>query len=495
MDFNRLKIILAGIILLGGIISGCNRSEITAPGENNGNYEKTGTITVETRLANTFAKEALEIYYYWNEEIADDLSKLDPATNSDPIATVEEIRYHDGENQIDKWTMLTDNMEEFTSSVQGVSTTYGFTPMVYYKNKEGNELIAAVAYVSEGGPAAEAGMKRGDLIEKINGEVLTTENYLDLYYSSDITLSLSELTDNVITPTKDISLTAIKMYENPIICNKTFDVNGKKIGYLAYSSFDLNSIPELINICKEFKSEGVKELILDLRYNGGGYVITECVLASMFAPQANVTNNDIFEKEDYNEFFTEYYKKNGTSTVTRFETEYNYDEIDLNVSTKDANIGLDKIYGIISGNSASASEALLSGLMPYMDIELIGQQSHGKYCTGWMLSAEDTYNNVPQAIKNWGIYVMVSIYKNAKDETPCMPNGLKPDTEVEDNPFEPYHLGDENEAMLRAALEKAGKEYPASRAGRIETPKMNIVDTPKKAVFGRRIIIPSLSSN
>ena len=493
MDFNRLKIILAGIILFGGIISGCNRSEITDSGENNGNYEKTGTITVETRLANTFAKEALEIYYYWNEEIADNLSKLDPATNSDPIATVEEIRYHDGENQIDKWTMLTDNMEEFTSSVQGVSTTYGFTPMVYYKNKEGNELIAAVAYVSEGGPAEEAGMKRGDLIEKINGEVLTTENYLDLYYSSDITLSLSELTDNVITPTKDISLTAIKMYENPIICNKTFDVNGKKIGYLAYSSFDLNSIPELINICKEFKSEGVKELILDLRYNGGGYVITECVLASMFAPQANVTNNDIFEKEDYNEFFTEYYKKNGTSTVTRFETEYNYDEIDLNVSTKDANIGLDKIYGIISGNSASASEALLSGLMPYMDIELIGQQSHGKYCTGWMLSTEDAYDKVPQAIKNWGIYVMVSIYKNASNETPCMPDGLIPDTEAEDNPFEPYQLGDENEAMLKAALEKAGKEYTSSRTGKIQTPKMKIVATPKKAVFGRRIIIPSQS--
>lgn len=486
MDFNRLKITIAGIILLGGIISGCNRSDINNP-------EGKNKITEETRLANTFAKEALEVYYYWNEEISDDLSKLDPATNSDPIATVEGIRYHDGENQIDKWTMLTDNMEEFTSSVQGVSTTYGFTPVVYYKNEDGNELIAAVAYVSEGGPAEKAGMKRGNLIEKINGKVLTTENYLDLYYSSDITLSLSELTDNVITPTKDVSLTATEMYENPILCHKTFDVNGKKIGYLAYSSFDLTSIPKLIDICKEFKNENVKELILDLRYNGGGYVVTECVLASMFAPLTNVINKDIFEMEDYNEFFTEYYKENGISTITRFETEYNYDDIDLNVSTKDANIGLEKIYGIISGNSASASEALLSGLMPYMDIKLIGQQSHGKYCTGWMLSAEDAYENVPQAIKNWGIYVMVSIYKNASNETPCMPNGLKPDTEVEDNPFEPYQLGDENEAMLRAALEKAGKEYPASRAGRIETPKMNIVDTPKKAVFGRRIIIPSLS--
>ena len=79
-------------------------------------------------------------YYYWNKEISGDLDKLDPVTNSDPIATVEEIRYHDGENQIDKWTMLTDNMEEFTSSVQGVSTTYGFTPIVYYKYENGNEL-------------------------------------------------------------------------------------------------------------------------------------------------------------------------------------------------------------------------------------------------------------------------------------------------------------------------------------------------------------------
>lgn len=488
MDLNRLKLTLSCLIISGYVITGCTKEEGNS--DNSGDKSK---ITEETRYANRFAREALEIYYYWNEEISKDLNQLDPEKNSDPIATVEKIRYHDGTNEIDKWTMLTDNMDEFTSSVEGVTTTYGYTPKVYLLSENSNEVIAAVAFVSENSPAEKAGIKRGDLIYKIDGKTLTTENYLDLFYSSQIKLSMAKLDGNTITPTTELSLEAVKMYENPILCDSVYNLDGKKVGYLAYSSFDLKSIPELINICKEFKNEGIKELILDLRYNGGGYVITENVLASMFAPQVNVTNKDIFEKEDYNEFFTKYYEQEGISTITRFQTEYNYEDMDLNVSTKDANIGLEKIYGIITGNSASASEALLSGLMPYMDIELIGEQSHGKYCTGWMLAAEDAYDKVPQVIKDWGIYVMVSIYKNANNKTPCMPNGLTPNVKAEDNPLETYQLGDENEAMLRVALEKAGKVYPASRTQETYTPDLKAIDTPKKANFGRRIIIPSQS--
>ena len=493
MDLNRLKLTLSCLIISGYVITGCTKEE----GNSDNNSGDKSKITEETRYANRFAREALEIYYYWNEEISKDLNQLDPEKNSDPIATVEKIRYHDGTNEIDKWTMLTDNMDEFTSSVEGVTTTYGYTPIVYRLSKESNEVIAAVAFVSENSPAEKAGIKRGDLIYKIDGKTLTTENYLDLFYSSQIKLSLAKLDGNTITPTTELSLEAVKMYENPILCDSVYNFNGKKVGYLAYSSFDLKSIPELINICKEFKNEGIKELILDLRYNGGGYVITENVLASMFAPQVNVTNKDVFEKEDYNDLLTESFQQGGISTVTRFETEYNYDELDLNISTKDANIGLEKIYGIITNNSASASEALLSGLMPYMDIELIGNQSHGKYCTGSMLTSEYFYEEVketkvPQVIKNWGIYVMVSIYKNANDETPCMPNGLTPNVEAEDT-LETYQLGDENEAMLRVALEKAGKVYPASRTQETHTADLKAIETPKKANFGRRIIIPSQS--
>ena len=87
--------------------------------------------------------------------------------------------------------------------------------------------------------------------------------------------------------------------------------------------------------------------------------------------------------------------------------------------------------------------------MPYTNVRLIGTQTHGKYCTGWMLSAEDMYEKCPQELKNWGIYVMVSIYQNADGKTPCMPDGLIPDIQIEDDPIQAYQIGDVNEPLLK----------------------------------------------
>ena len=66
-----------------------------------------------------------------------------------------------------------------------------------------------------------------------------------------------------------------------------------------------------------------------------------------------------------------------------------------------------------------------------------------------MLSAEEMYEKCPQELKNWGIYVMVSIYQNADGKTPCMPDGLIPDIQIEDNPIQAYQIGDVNEPLLK----------------------------------------------
>lgn len=492
LNFN-LKLLTA--ICCFSLLNSCSEETI-----NTNQSEKPDTnervTTDEQYHANIFAGLSLETFYYWNKEISNDLLKLNPETNTDPITTVNEIRYHEGDTEVDKWTMLTDDFDSFNNSLEGVSTTYGYQPITYLLDESTGQCVSAVAYVYQNSPAEKAGLKRGDIIYEIDGKPLTVNNYTDLFYSSRITLSLAtyDATINTIIPTEQtVTMQAVEMYENPILCHKTIDLgNGNKIGYLAYSSFDLNSIPELIEICKGFKTEGIKKLILDLRYNGGGYVITENVLASMFAPQNVVDAKEIFEKEDYNELLT----KSGWSSVTRFTTTFNYESVGLNVSTEGANIGLEHIYALISPNTASASEALIGGLMPYMSVTLIGEQSHGKYCTGLSLSSTELYEmmeeQAPSAIKNWGIYVMISVYKNSLDETPCMPNGLIPDIEAYDDPMLPTQLGDENEALLRVALEKEGKQYPEATAlSRNMKPWQKLKEQPHKANFGKRILLPA----
>lgn len=488
MDTKFLKTLLL-------FIGSCLWVSCTDEEQSNDNPQE--TISNEIYYANMLGKDIMSELYYWNQEIAGDLNQWDIETNEDPIGTIDRIRYHEGDKYIDKWTMMTNDMDSFTSSVGGVSTTFGWNLTVYLISETSNECIGVVNYVSAGSPAEKAGLKRGDVLWSINGKSITTDNYLDLYYASSLTASLAYIdweNGSIGDSGKEVELTAVTMYENPILCDTVYEFNGKKVGYLAYTSFDLISIPELIEIGRKFKSEGIKELVLDLRYNGGGYVITESVLASMFAPKANVDAGDIFEKEEYNDILTEVYREAGISLETPFMTEYDYDEIDLHVSTKDANIGLERIYGLISPNTASASEALLSGLMPYMDVRLIGEASHGKYCTGLMMSGEDAYENCPKEIKNWGVYVMVSIYQNAAGETPCMPDGLQPDTPVQDDQIPLYQLGDVNEPLLRAALKQAGKQYDKPNArSRSMSPAFQHIDVPQKPVFGKRILLPSVN--
>lgn len=480
----KLTFLNKGSILLLAFCS------LTGCAETEKEDELSGSISEEIRYANQFGKDIMSTYYLWNTEISDDLDAWNIKTNEDPIGTVDRIRYHDGEQYIDKWTMLTDDMESFTSSMEGVSTTFGWNLTVYRLAANSNQCIGVVNFVYDNTPASRMNLKRGDIIIGLNGGSLTTENYLDLYYSPSLTVSLGKLdveSYQLVDLGKKVSLTAETLYEDPVLCDSIYEFNGKKVGYLAYSSFDLKSIDKLIEIAKHFKQEQVGELILDLRYNSGGYVITENVLASMFAPQEDVSQKKVFEKEVYNDLLTQA----GWGEETPFTTEFYYPEVGVNANTQDANIGLTKIYGLIGSGSASASEALLGGLMPYMEVELIGGQSHGKYCTGYLLSPEDVYEDSPQDIKNWGIYVMVSIYQNAAGKTPCMPDGLIPDVEVADNAMLPYQLGDVDEPLLRAALTAAGRTYDDE--GTLSTRSLDARFIPmrgvQKPVFGKRILL------
>lgn len=446
----RLFIILAFLPLLAG--SCC---------KNPGGTEENDPVRDSTYLyVNTFAYGMMNTYYLWKDEIATDLKLWDFST--DPRETVKKIRYKDAEgNDIDRWTTVTDNYAGFVSNVSGNTLSTGLDFSLYYQDESKKTIVTVVNFTYDGSPAQEAGLRRGDVIIAFDGITLTPDNYTDvlkrlLYGSESFSCRLED--------GRTLTLTPRKMYLDPIICQKVFRRGDVKVGYLHYASFTLDSCTPLVEAFRSFKEEGVTELILDLRYNGGGYVFTSEVLASMIVPIEEVEQGSVFIREIYNRILTEAWKDSGESRFAPEFSQKTEDGVEQTYPTAEVNPGIKKLQVLMTRSTASASECVICGLRPYMDVQLLGESSSGKYCGGLIVDgpswfswakediAPETYDAGVEYSQNWGIYVMHFRYADCNGETLCMPDGFTPDIAVRDNPIDGYELGDERETMLAAAL-------------------------------------------
>ena len=196
--------------------------------------------------------------------------------------------------------------------------------------------------------------------------------------------------------------------------------------------------------------------------------------------------------EIYNDELMAEFEEDGESTATSFTTLHQLTdengEVIREYDTSDANLGLDKIYVIVTDDSASASESLICCLKPFFQDNLVvlGKQTHGKYCAGYIIEADSYYKSIKKSYsdpnfqarysltqediddaleyannglnyaKNWGIYVMFARYADRDGVTLSMPDGIKPDYAATDNPQDGHLLGDPQESMLKTALRRAG---------------------------------------
>ena len=482
------RIIFLSVLILAGAAA-CTKPVVPEPSDE-----------AKTRLyANTFARNYMQIYYLWNKEVATALDAW--KDTEEPISKVEKVRYKNAAGKdIDRWTMCTDDFDSFYGSVSGNGKTYGFDFQLYYLDNSHSALCAVVTYIVPGGPAEQAGLKRGDAIVKVNGKTIPAEDYSAIVY--DELLGGDKLSAGLYDG-RTLAMNSREMYEDPVLLDKVFDCKGKKVGYLVYTSFTIDSYKKLIDACTAFKVAGVSELILDLRYNGGGFSIAEQFLASMIAPPEVVNSGAVLSTEVFNEELTDYFASREEDTNTYFQTEFNFKAGNktYSFSTKDANPGLSRLYAIVSSGSASASEAILCDLYPYMDVTLLGKKTHGKYCSGLMLPAEDFYEDYADQLgtevaaegkkytANWGMYVMYSRFADKDGVTRCMPDGLTPDFEVSDDPLDGFQLGDPQETMLAATLAICGYEAPARTAPRsLPRPVREKVETePFRPGFGMMI--------
>jgi C-terminal processing protease CtpA/Prc len=301
-------------------------------------------------------------------------------------------------------------------------------------------VILSVGYVLKGSPAELAGIKRGDIIYKVDGKNITVDNYGTILQNQTLSLELGKFANNSFSSTgKSVSVTKAVVQTNPILKDTVIEYGGKKVGYLCYiqflTSFD-DSLRNVFNRFKNYKGTGIDELVLDLRYNGGGYVTSSDLLTALIVKDLPSKVGTVMNKKVFNATYTAELQKNNNPAdfVTNFKSE-------------SANLGkLSRVFVLTSNNTASASELIINNLKPFMQVYLIGEHTYGKNVGSFTITDSKS---------RWSFGLQPITFKlaNAKDESNYgTVNGFLPDISITDNVLPFRDFGDPAETYLSQAL-------------------------------------------
>lgn len=328
-------------VLVLGLLAGCKeREEVTpqAPVD-----PRAGNVA----QVNTALYEIMKEVYLWNDKLPATFDAARYRTADDALEALKDKTF-------DRWSYLED-IQTFMDYFEGGE--YVGNGLGLKLDKDGNLWVS---YVYPNSPAGKAGITRGLKIAKINGQDVAA-----LLNSNSIGDALGEDKAGVQTrfsfqdaagKTTEATLAKEPVTINSVLFRNVKEVAGKKVGYLVFTTFIDKSNAELDEAFSYFKSQGVNELVLDLRYNGGGSLSVAQHLAGLIAPGKA---GQKFVELTYN---TNLNKQN-----KRFDIEAQPQAINLN-----------RLFVITSRNTASASEAIINGLKPYMPVVTIGSASHGK---------------------------------------------------------------------------------------------------------------------
>lgn len=271
---------------------------------------------------------------------------------------------------VDRFSWMVDDYLVLEGQLQGNTNNNGVEFGLNYKDKASgsNEIIGLVRYIIPNSNASGKDIKRGDIFYGVNGTQLTIDNYKSLLFGSnnDYTLNFADYDGGAYTPNgKFITLTKTSLNENPIFINKVVVFGSHKIGYLMYNGFYSNYDTELNEAIGLLKSEGITDLVLDLRYNGGGSVQSATRLASMITGSFT---GQVFAKQQWNARIQARISSNNSTNFFTDEVEF----APIN------SLNMTKVYILTTKSTASASELVINGLIPYIDVVQIGDVTTGK---------------------------------------------------------------------------------------------------------------------
>jgi len=349
MNYKRLSMFLVLGLIVGGTFSCYPDEEVPVNTENN----------IKQAIYQTMKE-----WYFWNSQIPENMDVTSFPTYNELLSSLIF-------EPLDRWSYLT-NREAFDRSFTGQNAGYGFG---FGIGENGNLYLS---FVYKEAPAGKDGWQRGWEIISVNGRPVSEYRVGNGYNfqlganTPGIQNSFTLRLPNGSTTTR--SLAKADYQSNSVLHTEIFNIDGKNVGYWAYNGFQATrgQTPtkslEVDEALKFFEEGNIKELILDLRYNGGGSVDVAEQLMNALIPSVH-------------------------SGKLMYTNALNSDKSNLNESlnfSKRGNLEIGKIVFITSRGSASASELIINCLEPYMDIALVGANTYGKPVGSFPLSRYNT---------------------------------------------------------------------------------------------------------
>lgn len=407
-----------------------------------------------------FIWEAMNSWYYFNGNVAnladtkdDDATKYANFLNG--FSTPETLFEALIDKNSETFSYLAKDYKDLGGGLQAIHHSFGYEYGLLVYDGDSGAVLGYVRFVHPDSPAEKAGLKRGDIFLKVNGVNITRNNYQTLLFDKDsYELSMAEIKDKTIYPLdKKIKVEKnTNLKQTPIWKTNVVDLSGQKVGYLSFSQFAYNFHSEMNAVFADFKSKGVTDLVLDLRYNPGGSVLTAQYLASMI--YSTDTSKQLAELR-YNSKHSQYNNK------MYFQNTMKIKDKDFNtIGTETINsLNLSRLFVITSGGTASASEFIINTLRPYIPVTLIGDQTVGKNLGSITLvdspSSDYTDKDNVNATHKYGLQPIVSKVFNSKGESDYS-KGFTADIKLRETQFlaNMYPLGDEREQLFAKALEQ-----------------------------------------
>ena len=458
-----LFVLVAGLIFL----TACEK-------ENNGS-----DLPKDILVLNNWIWEGMNEVYLWEDFIPNINWREEP----DPEAFFYKLLYEEDRNS---W--IVDDYEELAAMFDGVETTTGMSARPYIYT--GSQWIGFVQYVTPGSPADDAGIARGDIIYTIDGITLSESNYYSLMYQPTATFGFADWDGSQLVPNdRSIELTAIEFNQNPVVYDEVIEYQGYSIGYIVYTQFTTGQqnewLDELNRVFEDFNAAGVSDVVVDLRYNPGGNLDLSAYFAATLAPEATMQENEVYVELVWNDLYNNYWRgadldQNGQPDGAESV------QLRIRMPQSDLNLNLPKVYFLTTSATASASESLMAGLYPYMDVVQIGTTTYGKcYASVTVDDWEEPRRH------NWAMQPIVIKYSNAEGFTDFQ-NGILPDYEVVEYPVQSKPFGNLEDPFLAKALEEITGVSPLAKKSIAPAMELESLPVRRKPLQELQIDIPRI---